>query len=73
VRRRHIRRLGGELEVKPTLVERRAVAMVERVLAASEDARHSLPAAFQDRPVLDRIAEVIAERSARLQKAVSER
>jgi len=49
------------------------VAMVERVLAASEDARHSLPAAFQDRPVLDRIAEVIAERSARLQKAVSER
>jgi len=46
--------------------------MVERVLAASEDARHALPARFQDRPVLDRIAEVIAERTERLRKALSE-
>ncbi len=72
LRRRHLRRLGVELEVKPTLVESRAVAMIERVLAASEDARHSLPIDFQDRPVLDRIAEVVAEHSARLRKALSE-
>jgi serine/threonine-protein kinase HipA len=72
VRRRHVRRLGAELEVKPPLVERRAAAMIERVLAASEGARRSLPAAFQDRPVLDRIAEIITKRSARLQKVLSE-
>jgi serine/threonine-protein kinase HipA len=72
VRRRHLRRLGGELEVRPPLVERRAAAMVERVGAASEDARRALPPAFQDRPVLDRIAAVVAERSARLHKAISE-
>lgn len=72
LRRRHLRRLGGELEVKPTLVERRALAMIERALAASEDARRSLPADLQDRPVLDRIAEVIAERLARLRKALAE-
>ncbi len=72
LRRRHLRRLGVELEVKPALVERRAAAMIERVLASSEDARHALPIDFQDRPVLDKIAAVIAERSARLQKALSE-
>jgi serine/threonine-protein kinase HipA len=72
LRGRHIRRLGDELEVKPALVERRALAMIERVVAASEDARRSLPADFQSRSVLDRIAEVIDERSARLRKALSE-
>ena len=72
LRRRHLRRLGGELEVKPALVERRAVAMIERVLSSSDDARHSLPVDFQDRPLLDRITEVIVERSSRLQNALSE-
>jgi serine/threonine-protein kinase HipA len=72
LRRRHLRRLGDELEVKPALVERRGEAMTERVLAASEDARRALPVAFQGRPVLDRIAEVVADRSARLRKAISE-
>jgi serine/threonine-protein kinase HipA len=72
LRRRHIRRLGDELEVKPTLVERRAQAIVDSVLAASEDARCSLPPEFQDRPVLDRIAAILGERSARLLKALSE-
>lgn len=72
LRRRHLRRLGVELAVKPTLVERRATAMIERALATSEDARRSLPINFQDRPVLEKIVEVIAERSARLQKALSE-
>lgn len=41
LRRRHVRRLGGELEVKPALVERRALAMIERVSTASEQARRS--------------------------------
>lgn len=72
LRRRHVQRLANELEVRPALVERRALAMIERVIAASEDARRSLPTDFQDRPVLDQITKVIAERSARLQKAVSE-
>jgi serine/threonine-protein kinase HipA len=72
LRRRHLRRLGEELDVKPALVERRAPAMIERVLAASGEARRSLPGDFQDRPVLDRIAKVIDERSERLAKALSE-
>lgn len=72
LRRRHLWRLAGELEVKRTLLERRAAAMTERVLALSDDARRSLPADFQDRPVLDTIAEVVGERAARLQKALSE-
>lgn len=72
LRRRHLRRLGGELEVKPSLVERRAGMMLERVDAAAGDSRRSLPGDFQDRPVLDRIAGVIGERSSRLGKALSE-
>lgn len=72
LRRRHLRRLGDELAVRPALVERRAPAMIERVRAASEDTRYSLPADFQGRPVLDRIAEVIGERSERLAKALAE-
>lgn len=72
LRRRHLRRLADELRVKPTLVERRAEAMIERILAASDEARASLPADFQERPVLDRIAEIRAERSSRLRKALSE-
>jgi hypothetical protein len=46
--------------------------MVERVLPATRDARLSLPAEFQDRQNLDRIEGVIAERTERLRKAVSE-
>lgn len=72
LRRRHLRRLGDQLDVKPTLVERRGLAMTERVLTALEDARRSLPADFQDRPILDRIAAVVDERSTRLRKALSE-
>lgn len=72
LRRRHLQRLAGELEIKSALVERRSAAMIERLLTASEDARHALPTDFQDRPILDKIAEAIAERSARLQKALSE-
>ncbi len=72
LRRRHIRQLGDELEVRPALVERRARTMIERIGPAAEEARRSLPENFQDRPILDRIAEVIDERSGRLWKAVSE-
>jgi serine/threonine-protein kinase HipA len=72
LRGRHLHRLAGELSVNPTLVERRTGAMLERVLAASEHARHSLPGDFQDRPVLDQIGELIGERSARLRKALAE-
>jgi serine/threonine-protein kinase HipA len=72
LRGRHLQRLAGELEVRPALVKRRAEAMIERVFTASEYTRRSLPVDFQDRPVLDQIAEVIAERSARLLKAILE-
>lgn len=70
--RRHLERLAGDLEVKPALVERRATRMIERVRIASDDARGSLPTAFQGGLTLDAIASVIAERSERLRKALSE-
>jgi HipA-like protein len=44
----------------------------ERIPIAFEDARRELPIAFQDRPVLDRIGEVVAERAGRLRKALAE-
>jgi serine/threonine-protein kinase HipA len=73
LRRRHLRRLGEELEVRPALVERRATRMIDRVLGAVEEARGALPADFQSRSVLERVAWVVSERSARLMKALSER
>jgi serine/threonine-protein kinase HipA len=73
LRRRHLRRLGDALQVRPALVDRRARSTIERTGAAAEDAHRSLPAQFQDRSVLARIAEVIAERSQRLGKALEER
>lgn len=73
LRRRHLRRLAGDLTVRPALVERRALAMTERIPAVFEEARRALPTEFQGRPALDRIGDVIAERSARLQKALAER
>lgn len=72
LRRRHLRRLADDLEVRPALVERRAQTMTERMPIALEDARRKLPVPFQDRPVLDRIGEVVAERAGRLRKALVE-
>lgn len=72
LRRRHLRRLADDLTVRAALLERRALAMTERVQAVFEDARRALPDYFQDRPVLDRIDDVVAERAARLQKALAE-
>jgi serine/threonine-protein kinase HipA len=72
LRRRHLSRLAEELAVKRTLVERRAGEMIDRLATATEDARRSLPSELQDRPILARIATVIAEREERLSKSLSE-
>jgi len=72
LRRRHLSRLAEELAVKRALVERRGRKMIDVLAASAEDARLSLPPEFQDRPVLDHIATVIAERKARLSIALSE-
>jgi serine/threonine-protein kinase HipA len=72
LRRRHLDRLAGELEVKPTLVDQRATAMADRILPAAEATRRSLPPAFQNQPALDRISKVIADRTTRLRKALAE-
>jgi serine/threonine-protein kinase HipA len=72
LRGRHLDRLARDLGVKPALVRRRAVAMRERAEAATEDARRSLPAEFQDRPILDKVIEVIGERCEALAKRAGE-
>lgn len=66
IRGRHLDAMAADLEVKPVLVRRRAVSMAERVQASVEAARRSLPSAFQDRPMVDRIIAMVAERSEEL-------
>ncbi len=61
LRGRHLDRMAKDLGVKPALVRRRAIDMHERLEAAVEEARSSLPLEFQDRPILDRAAAVLAE------------
>lgn len=72
VRGRHLDRLARDLGVKPALVRRRSVSMRERLEAAAEEARRSLPDEFQDRPVIDKVAKVIAERGEALTKRAIE-
>lgn len=72
LRGRHLDRLATDLGVKPTLVRRRAISMHERVEATAEEARRSLPGEFQDRPILDKVIEVLAERGEALAKRATE-
>ena len=72
LRGRHLDRLAGDLGVKPALVRRRADGMRERVEAAVEGARNSLPGWFQDRPIVDRVVAVIAEWGGTLEKRATE-
>jgi serine/threonine-protein kinase HipA len=72
VRGRHLDRLAGDLGVKPALVRRRALDMCERLEAAAEEARRSLPEEFQDRPILEKVLAVLVEWSETLVKRASE-
>jgi serine/threonine-protein kinase HipA len=72
LRRRHLDRLAAELEVKPSFVLRRLDLMAALVRSSQEEARGRLPAAFQDRPIIDRIDAVIEKRIGRLLKARAE-
>jgi serine/threonine-protein kinase HipA len=72
LRRRHLDRLARDLGVKGTLVRRRAIEMHERTEAATEEARRSLPTEFQDRPILERMVEVLNERGETLAKRAGE-
>ncbi|HEV7769958.1 MAG TPA: HipA domain-containing protein [Solirubrobacterales bacterium] len=70
LRGRHLDRLAKAMGVKPALVRRRAIALHEKTEAAIEEVRASLPVEFQDRPMLDRVVEVIGEQRARAGRAV---
>lgn len=72
LRGRHLDRLARALGVKPALVRRRAISMRERTGAAIEEARRSLPTEFQDRPILDKMIEVLGERCEALTKRATE-
>lgn len=72
LRRRHLDRLAGELEVKPALVHRRATELITALRTSRSAARDSLPAPFRTRPVLDEIDAVIDERCERLTTAMGE-
>jgi serine/threonine-protein kinase HipA len=72
LRRRHLDRLAEQLAVKPSLILRRLDLIVAGVRAVQEEARRTLPPAFQDREVIDRVDAVIAKRTERLIKARGE-
>jgi serine/threonine-protein kinase HipA len=72
LRRRHLERLAEALGVKRTLVMRSATAMRDRTREAIDDARRALPEEFQDRPILDPVAEEIRDRGDRLASAARE-
>lgn len=72
LRGRHLDRLARDLGVKPALVRRRAISMRERLEAAAEEARGSLPAEFQDRPVVDKVIRELGERCEALTKRATE-
>jgi serine/threonine-protein kinase HipA len=72
LRGRHLDRLARDLGVKPALVRRRAIAMRERIEAAAEGTRRSLPTEFQDRPILDDVLEVLGERCESLTRRATE-
>ena len=72
LRRRHLDRLAEDLAVKPALVRRRAVAMRERVEAATEAARRSLPVEFQDRPIVEEAIALFNERASMLAERATE-
>lgn len=72
LRRRHMHRLAGDLQARPALVERRAQALLDRIPEGLDAARRALPERFRDRPIIDRVSKVVAERGDRLKKALSE-
>jgi hypothetical protein len=72
VRGRHLDRMAADLDVKPSLVRRRAGLMAERVQASVEAARASLPTPFQDRPMIDRIIEMVGVRAEELTERAGE-
>lgn len=72
LRRRHLDRLADELEVGPSFLIGVLESVVAGVEAGRNDARLRLPADFRDRPIIDRIDEVIDERAERLLKAAAE-
>lgn len=72
LRGRHLDRLARDLGVKAALVRRRAISMCERIEAATEAAREALPEPFQDRPIIEKVIAVTAERSSALRGRATE-
>ncbi len=72
IRGRHLDRLAAELEISPRGVRRRIGEVIERVAGASQPARDCLPAAWQDAPIIDRIAAEVEEAAVVLQRAAAE-
>lgn len=72
VRGRHLDRLAADLDLAPRGVRRRAVDMVERVMASTESARQRLPQRWAEASIVDKIEEVVAEMTDVLRSAAAE-
>lgn len=72
IRRRHLDRLADDLEIRRAFLDQAIGRTIDQVRAAKTPARESLPAAFQDRPIIERIDAVVEERAERLLKARGE-
>jgi serine/threonine-protein kinase HipA len=72
LRRRHLDRLAGDLGVTDAFLNRAVGRVVDAARGSRVAARESLPAEFQDRPIIDRIDALIEERAERLLQARDE-
>lgn len=72
IRGRHLDRLGDDLEMAPRTVRQHAGELRDRIVAAREGARRSLPAGWQETPLLEEIDATIEEAAETLRKAVAE-
>lgn len=73
VRGRHLNRLAGDLGVSARALRGRCLELIELVAGAMAAARARLPAEFAEREVLQKVEEVIEERSAMLRQALADR
>jgi serine/threonine-protein kinase HipA len=72
IRGRHLDRLGDDLGIAARRVRKGADAIATRALQAREAARESLPAPWQEDPIIDAIDAIVAEFADLLRRATDE-
>ncbi len=72
VRGRHLERLANDLEMSPSALRDRAVALTERVEVIMEPVLKEVPSEFAGRPIFERVGEAIKTGIKSLRNAIAE-